>query len=88
MLPIWFGFMAAGSIAIAQQASLQGLVTDQVSGLPLQGANVVLQSLDDDEGFLGGGADSDGFYRVGSIRSGYLGHFESVMWAIPPMRIR
>lgn len=69
ILPAWLGVGPAA--VVAQQASLQGLVTDQVSGLPLYGANIVLQSVEEErEGLLGGSADGEGFYRVGSIAPG------------------
>lgn len=56
--------------AEAQQASLQGLVTERATGQPLYGANVVLRSIDDEEKFLGAVTDSDGFYSISSITRG------------------
>jgi hypothetical protein len=55
---------------MAQRASIQGLITDNSTGLPLYGANVVLESPDDDEVRLGAGADSRGFYSISSIEPG------------------
>ncbi len=65
---IWICFTPAG--ATAQQASLQGIVTDHTTGQPLEGANAVLQSIDDEKIILGAAADGEGFYHIGSIESG------------------
>lgn len=55
---------------LAQQASFQGIITDHNTGEPLYRANIVLQSLIDDDKLIGVSAGRDGFYRVGSIDPG------------------
>jgi len=54
----------------AQQASIQGIVTDRTTGQPLYGANIVLSSLPDEENVLGAAADNEGFYTIDSIDPG------------------
>lgn len=61
--------LALGSVN-AQQASIQGLISDHSTGEALYGANVVLQSPDDESILLGTSAGSNGFYRLGSIDPG------------------
>lgn len=56
--------------ANAQDASIQGLITDNSTGLPLYGANVVLESPTDESVRLGSSADSEGFYTIDSIEPG------------------
>lgn len=68
LLLIVFGL---GSVnLIAQQASIQGLISDHSTGEALFGANVVLQSPDDNSILLGTSAGNNGFYRLGSITPG------------------
>ncbi len=55
---------------LAQNGALQGLITDFSTGEPLFGANVILQSIENDEIVLGTAAGSDGFYRLGSVPAG------------------
>lgn len=55
---------------VAQEASIQGIITDYSTGQPLYGANVVLQSLSDEDEILGTAADNEGFYQVSSIDPG------------------
>lgn len=63
--------MGSGSANIfAQQASIQGLISDHSTGEALFGANVVLQSPEDESILLGTSADRNGFYRIGSITPG------------------
>lgn len=54
---------------LAQDAALQGIISDNSTGQPLYGANVVLKPLDGEE-VMGAAADGDGFYRVSSIDPG------------------
>lgn len=54
----------------AQQASIQGLISDHSTGEALYGANVVLQAPEDESILLGTSAGSNGFYRLGSIPPG------------------
>ncbi|MDR9410753.1 MAG: TonB-dependent receptor, partial [Balneolaceae bacterium] len=56
-------------IILAQDASIQGLITDSETGEPLYGANVILELTEDDTR-RGTSADSDGFYSIGSIEPG------------------
>lgn len=68
---IYFCLPGIGAIdIIAQQASLQGLITDYSTGQALYGANIVLQAHDDESKVLGVAAGSDGYYRLGSIEPG------------------
>jgi hypothetical protein len=55
---------------MAQQGTLRGIVSDQATGRPLYGANVVLQSVSDEDNTMGAAADKNGFYRIGSIMEG------------------
>ena len=54
----------------AQQASIQGFITDRSNGNPLFGANVILTSADDETRRLGSAVESNGFYRIGNITPG------------------
>ncbi|MDX1640312.1 MAG: TonB-dependent receptor [Balneolaceae bacterium] len=56
--------------AMAQDASIQGLITDNATGQPLYGANIVLESPADEDTRLGGSADSEGFYSISGIDPG------------------
>ncbi|MEX0649360.1 MAG: TonB-dependent receptor [Balneolaceae bacterium] len=63
-------FLCTGPV-LAQNASIQGLITDNASGQPLYGATIVLESpADDDDVRLGASADSEGFYTISSIEPG------------------
>ncbi len=53
-----------------QDASIQGLITDNETGLPLYGANIVLESPTDPDTRRGTSADSEGFYSMSSIEPG------------------
>ncbi|WP_340107025.1 TonB-dependent receptor [Rhodohalobacter sp. 8-1] len=61
-------FLCSGSV-LAQNATIQGMITDKATGQPLYGANVVLESLANDV-ILGASADSEGFYSLSSIEPG------------------
>lgn len=61
-------FLCTGSV-FAQNASIQGMITDNATGQPLYGANVVLESPANDV-ILGASADSEGFYSLSSIEPG------------------
>ncbi|GAA5522493.1 TonB-dependent receptor [Aliifodinibius salicampi] len=50
----------------AQQASIQGIITDSASGQPLEGANILLKNLSD-ETLHGIATDGNGFYQIGNI---------------------
>lgn len=66
-----FILIVLGSVnVIAQQASIQGLISDHSTGEALYGANIVLQSPDDESILLGTSAGNNGFYRLGSIDPG------------------
>ncbi|MEX2344869.1 MAG: TonB-dependent receptor [Balneolaceae bacterium] len=62
-------FLCTGPV-LAQNASIQGLITDNASGQPLYGATIVLESPADDDVRLGASADSEGFYTISSIEPG------------------
>jgi hypothetical protein len=64
----WAGFGSAE--LTAQQASLQGIVTDHDTGRSLYQANIFLQWISEEERIMGTAADGQGFYRIGSIDSG------------------
>jgi len=57
-------------VVMAQDATLQGIVTDRTNGQPLYGANIVLRSVTGEEQLLGAAADNEGFYSIGSIDPG------------------
>jgi iron complex outermembrane receptor protein len=51
--------------AFAQNASFSGRVTDNESGKPVVGANVVIKSIS-----KGTSTDSDGYFRINNVKSG------------------
>ncbi len=68
---------------IATAATLKGVVTDQATGEPLPGANVVVSDVQGNP-IAGGAADVDGVYRIDKIPAGkylvvcsYLGYAEA-----------
>lgn len=61
--------VAIGHVS-AQDASIQGLITDNATGQPLYGANIILESPSDDDRRIGASADSDGFYSISGIEPG------------------
>ncbi|GAA5520830.1 TonB-dependent receptor [Aliifodinibius salicampi] len=63
VIPAWFNTV---NIVLGQDATMQGIITRENTGEPMYGANVALRSLSDED-VLGTAADSDGFYRIGSI---------------------
>jgi hypothetical protein len=67
-LPVFLVFQI--SDGKAQRASIQGLITDYSTGQVLFGANIVLQSPEDESVRIGTSAGSDGFYRLGSVEPG------------------
>ncbi|MDR9419839.1 carboxypeptidase regulatory-like domain-containing protein [Gracilimonas sp.] len=56
--------------ATAQQATLNGIITDFKTGETLEGANVRLINLDNPDQLLGAAADRDGIYSVNRIDPG------------------
>ena len=56
-------------VAFSQNASLQGLVSDQRSAQPLFGANIYLEFLEGEK-TRGVSTDENGFYSLGSIEPG------------------
>ncbi|MDX1639944.1 MAG: TonB-dependent receptor, partial [Balneolaceae bacterium] len=70
LLPLLLFILSGIPTADAQDASLQGIITDYATGQPLYGANVALRSVSGDQEVFGTAADGDGFYRVGSIDPG------------------
>lgn len=58
------------NVSLAQNATLQGLISDSSTGQALKGANIVLQSPQDESIVIGTAADSEGFYRLSSIEPG------------------
>ena len=54
----------------AQNSSLQGIITDHSTGEALFGANVLLQSIENEDLIYGVAAGGDGFFRIGSIQAG------------------
>jgi hypothetical protein len=55
--------------ANGQSATLQGIIHDQSTGQPLEGANIVLKHIDD-ETRLGMATDPNGFYAIENIDPG------------------
>lgn len=64
------GFLFLSISAAAQQASIQGLISDFSTGEPLNGANIILESQEDPANLLGVSSGSDGYYRLGNITPG------------------
>lgn len=69
IITLFIGLFLYNGSVLGQNASIQGMITDNATGQPLYGANVVLESPDDD-GLLGVSADSEGFYSLSSIEPG------------------
>lgn len=69
---LYFAFLTALTIEVAsaQQASLQGIISDRSNSQPLFGANVILTSSTDESIRLGAAVEGDGFYRIGNITPG------------------
>jgi hypothetical protein len=57
-------------VLIAQQASLQGIVTDHDTGRSLYQANIFLQFVHEEDRIMGTAADGHGYYRISSIEPG------------------
>lgn len=54
----------------AQNSSLQGIITDHSTGEALFGANILLQSVENENLIYGVATGGDGFFRIGSIQAG------------------
>ncbi|MEX0944322.1 MAG: carboxypeptidase-like regulatory domain-containing protein [Balneolaceae bacterium] len=54
----------------AQNSSLQGIITDHSTGEALFGANVLLQSIGNEDLMHGAATGGDGYFRIGSIQAG------------------
>lgn len=54
----------------AQWASLQGVISDNSTSQTLEGANVTIKDINNDNRFKGTATDKNGFYQIGSIRPG------------------
>ena len=57
--------------ALAQRATMQGIISEYTSGTPLVGANVAIQDIDQHGRLKGAATDVNGFYQVTSIIPGY-----------------
>lgn len=53
----------------AQPVTIQGIISDDYSGQPLDGANIVLQEIEGDQ-IRGTATDRNGFYQMGGIEPG------------------
>ena len=67
--------------AQGQNISLQGFITDEASGRPLEGANIILHKPDETEPYRGVAAGRNGFYSITGLADGqyiisisYLGY--------------
>jgi hypothetical protein len=77
--------------AFAQNARLNGIVTEYSTSEALQGANIVLTNLDNPEVFLGSSSDADGIYFIQRITPGeykmvvsflgYISYEDTLMFA-------
>lgn len=70
LFTLLIGLFLCTNTVLAQNASIQGMITDNASGQPLYGASIVLESPTDDDVRLGVSADSEGFYSISSIEPG------------------
>jgi hypothetical protein len=68
LLTLIFAWLEA-RILLAQQAAIQGIITDQNAQV-LYGANVLLQSVSNNDHVLGTTSGIDGFYRIASVEPG------------------
>ncbi|MEX0770908.1 MAG: TonB-dependent receptor [Balneolaceae bacterium] len=68
-LTAWICIAMTSGLAMAQSATVQGIITDRMSGEPLEGANVVLQEVGE-ERLRGMSADQNGFYQVAGLDPG------------------
>lgn len=69
ILSLIFLFTILHTPVQAQRSSIQGIVTDRNTGEPLQGANIVLQKMEQ-EPIIGVAAGRGGFYRIGDVEPG------------------
>ncbi len=56
--------------AKGQSVAVQGMITDDASGQPLVGANIVLQQISEQEEQRGSAADRNGFYGMSGLEAG------------------
>ena len=56
--------------ARGQNISLQGFITDEVSGRPLEGANIILHKPDEADPYRGAAAGRNGFYSITGLAPG------------------
>lgn len=70
LLLIFSFLIIFNNVLYAQNSSIQGIITDHTTGEALFGANVLLQSLENEETMYGVAAGGDGFFRIGSIQAG------------------
>jgi hypothetical protein len=66
----WFSAIAGYSGAIGQSVSIQGIITDALSGQPLVGANVVIADMTNQEQLRGAAAERNGFYGISNLSAG------------------
>ncbi len=52
------------------QSSMQGVITDLTTGQPLEGVNILLESLDVEDLTRGAASDRNGYYRITNIQTG------------------
>lgn len=91
---VWLGslivFLADTDKIIAQSATIQGIVTDQVTGQPLEGANITVQIISAIQ-FRGMASDRNGFYQITGLDAGeyavrisfvgYIAHSDTLILA-------
>lgn len=77
--------LIAQTASYAQQASLQGVITDYQTGQTMEGANVTVQDINNSIRFKGAASDRNGFYQISSITPGryevrisFLGYYSYV----------
>ena len=71
------------SVAVGQDATVQGLVSDQATGGPLPGANVVLRALGDTSAVRGAVTGRDGYYQIAGVRPDRYGVRVSFVGYVP-----
>lgn len=66
-----FSLTVAITEVLAQNYTVQGIITDQETSQPMEGANIALQKLPSDNGQVYGmAADENGFYQIRNLQPG------------------
>lgn len=71
LLAGFISMTAAMAEVMAQTSTIQGIITEQAAGRPMEGANVAIQEFRQDGGQIWGMAtDENGFYQIRNLQAG------------------